>query len=104
MKKILVVVAVGVLILFLTRLANEMPPEPMPGTAFSLKAQQVVQCSADEITLLDTHQTETHLMKDKSWPDCSTYQKGELLDFYLSRGTRTRFLSEEKTAWWRKSM
>ena len=42
--------------------------------------------------------------KDSSWPDCSTFQKGDVLDFHLSRGEKTKFLSDEKTAWWRKEM
>ena len=81
-----------------------MPPEPPSGTAFSLKAQQVVECTPEEITLVDNHQTQTHLEKDTSWPDCSIFHKDEVLDFYLSRGEKTRFLSDEKTTWWRKGM
>ncbi len=104
MKKIATIAALCVLILFLTKLANEAPPEPMPGIAFSLMAQQVVQCSPTEITLVDVHQTETHLDTDGSWPDCSNFHKGEFLDFYLSRGEKTRFLRDEKTAWWRTAM
>ncbi len=104
MKKIATIAAVCVLILFLTKLANDAPPEPMPGIAFSLLAQHVVQCSPTEITLVDNHQVETHLDKDGSWPDCSTFQQGEVLDFYLSRGAQTRFLKMEPTAWWRKAM
>jgi hypothetical protein len=104
MKRIVIIAAVAVVILFLTKLANEAPPEPMPGFAFSLLAQRVVQCSPTEITLLDTHQTETHLDKDDSWPDCSAFGPGDVLDFYLSRGAKTRFLHDEKTAWWRKSI
>jgi hypothetical protein len=104
MKKIAIVAAVFVFILLLTKIANQMPPEPPPGTAFSLKAQQVVECSPDEITLVDNHQTETHLVKDSSWPDCSVFSKDEVLDFYLSRGEKTEFLSDEKTTWWRKAM
>lgn len=104
MKRIVTIAAVAVFILFLTKLANEAPPPPMPGIAFSLLAQRVVQCSPTEITLVDTHQTETHLEKDDSWPPCSSFEPGGFLDFYLSRGARTRFLHDEKTAWWRKSM
>jgi hypothetical protein len=104
MKKIAVLAAAFVFILLLTKIANQVPPAPPPGTAFSLKAQQVVQCSADEITLVDVHQKSTHLEKDDSWPDCSAFQKGQVMDFYLSRGDKTRFLSTELTAWWRKAM
>jgi hypothetical protein len=77
---------------------------PPPGTAFSLKVQQVAQCSADENTPADNHQTATHLKKDSSWLDCSTFHKDDVLDFYLSRGGKSRFLSDEKTVWWRKAM
>lgn len=105
MKKIVIFAAAFVFILLLTEIANKIPPDPPPGTTFSLKAQQVVACSTSEVTLVDNHQTETHLEKDESsWPDCSKYQKGQLLDFYLSRGAKTRYLSDEPTAWWRKAM
>jgi hypothetical protein len=104
MKKLAIFAAAFAFILLLTKIANQVPPEPPPGTAFSLKAQQVIQCSADEITLLDTHQKSTHLEKDNSWPDCSAFQKDQVLDFYLSRGEKTRFLSSEVTVWWRKAL
>jgi hypothetical protein len=104
MKKIAIFSAAFVFILLLTQIANRIPPEPLPGTAFSLKAQQVVECTDDEITLVDNHQRETHLDKDASWPSCSSFGKGEVLDFYLSRGEKTRFLSDEQTIWWRKAM
>ena len=104
MKRIAIFAAVFVFILLLTKIANQMPPEPPSGTAFSLKAQQVVECTPEEITLVDNHQTQTHLEKDTSWPDCAIFQKDEVLDFYLSRGEKTMFLSDEKTTWWRKGM
>jgi hypothetical protein len=104
MKRIAIFAAVFVFILLLTKIANQMPPEPPSGTAFSLKAQQVVECTPEEITLVDNHQSQTHLEKDTSWPDCSIFHKDEVLDFYLSRGEKTRFLSDEKTTWWRKGM
>ena len=104
MKKIVIFVAVFAFILLLTKIVNQMPPDPPSGTAFSLKAQQVVQCSPEEITLVDPHQQATHLEKDPSWPECSTFKKGDVLDFYLSRGEKTRFLSIESTVWWRKAM
>jgi hypothetical protein len=104
MKKIAIFIAVGAFILLLTKIANQIPPEPPPGTAFSLKVQQVTQCSPDDITLVDNHQKATHLEKDESWPDCSVFQQGDVLDFYLSRGAKTRFLSYEKSVWWRKAL
>jgi hypothetical protein len=104
MKKIVIVVAAFLLILLLTKIANQLPPEPPLGTAFSLKAQQVVQCSPEEITFFDTHQKATHLDKDDSWPECSVFQKNDVLDFYLSRGGKTKLLSYEKTVWCRKAM
>ncbi len=103
-KTIAIVTAVFVFILLLTKIANQAPPEPPPGYTFWVYAQQVVECTPTEITLVDNHQTETHLEKDSSWPDCSAFHKGEVLDFRLSRGEKTRFLGEEKTAWWRKEM
>jgi len=104
MKRIATIAAVFVLILFLTKIANQAPPEPPSGIAFSLMAQRVVQCSTGEITLVDVHQTETHLYKDASWPDCSALPKDDVLDFYLSRGEKTHFLRDEQTAWWRKAL
>jgi len=104
MKKIAIFAAAFALILLLTKIANQMPPEPPSGTAFSLKAQRVIQCSPGEITLVDNHQTETHLEKDNTWPDCSSFHKDDVVDFYLSRGEKTRFLSYESTIWWRKAM
>jgi hypothetical protein len=104
MKKIAFFAAAFVFVLLLTEYVNQLPPDPMPGAAFSLKSQQVVECTPEEITLVDNHGAETHLMKDNSWPDCSAFQKGDVLDFYLSRGARTKFLSDEKTSWWRKTM
>jgi hypothetical protein len=104
MKKIAIFAAVFAFILLLTKIANNVPPDPPPGTAFSLKAQQVVECTPTEITLVDNHEASTHLEKDDSWPDCSVFHKDDVLDFYLSRGERTRFLSYEKTIWWRKAM
>jgi hypothetical protein len=104
MKKIAIFAAVFAFILLLTKIANQMPPEAPAGTAFGLKAQQVVQCSPQEITLVDSHQKATHLEKDQSWPDCVVFQQGDWLDFYLSRGEKTHFISFEKTIWWRKAM
>jgi hypothetical protein len=104
MKKIAIVAAVFVFILVLTKIANQLPPDPPPGYAFWIYAQHVVGCSSAEIALVDTHQTETHFDKDSSWPECSTFHKDDVLDFHLSRGEKTKFLSVEKTAWWRKAM
>ena len=102
MKKIAICVAAFVAILVLTKIANQVPLEPPAGTTFSLKAQRVIECSIDEITLIDKHDTATNLRKDSSWPDCSVFHKDDVLDFYLSRGEKTHFLSIEETAWWRR--
>jgi hypothetical protein len=104
MRKIAIFAAVFIFILLLTKIANQVPAAPLSGMAFSLKAQQVVQCSPDEITLVDNHEKATHLEKDSSWPDCSSFQKNAVMDFFLSRGDKTRFLSFERTVWWRKAM
>jgi hypothetical protein len=104
MKKILIVAALFVFILLLAKIANQIPPPPPAGYAFWLYAQQVVDCSPTEITLVDNHQAETHLDKDDSWPPCSKFQKDDVMDFYLSRGEKTRYLRDEPTAWWRKAM
>ncbi len=106
MKKIAIFAAAFIFILLLTKIANQMPPAPPSGTAFSLKAQKVIQCTPTEITLVDSHMTATHLSKDESWPDCAVFQNDQdaVLDFYLSRGEKTRFLSFERTVWWRKAL
>ena len=104
MKKIITVIAAFVFILFLTKLANLAPRDEPSGISFSLKAQRVIQCSPVEITLVDNHDTQTHLVKDASWPDCSTFHAGDVLDFYLSRGAQTHYIRSEKTVWWRKAM
>jgi hypothetical protein len=104
MKKIAIFATIFAFILLMTKIANQAPPEPLSGTAFSLKAQKVVQCSPDEITLVDAHQKATHLEIDSSWPDCSQFQKDDVMDFYLSRGDKTKFLSLDHSAWWRKVM
>jgi hypothetical protein len=103
-KKIAVFAAIGMFILLLTKIANQVPLEPLPGAAFALRAQTVIQCSADDITLIDSHSKATHLDKDSSWPDCSTFKSDEATDFYLSQGDKTHFLSEEESAWWRTAM
>lgn len=104
MKKLLTIAAVFVLILFLTKMANQAPKDQPSGIVFSLKAQTVVGCTQDEITLADSHQVQTHLVKDSSWPDCASLHKGDVLDYYLARGEKTHFLRTEKTEWWRKAM
>lgn len=104
MKNLATFAVVSLLILFLTKVANQVPPQAPPGAAFYLKAQTVVQCSVTEITLVDKHFTTTHLEKDSSWPDCSSFQQDASLDFYLSRGEKTHFISNEPTVWWRKAM
>jgi hypothetical protein len=104
MKKIAVFTAASLSILLLTKIANQIPAEAPTGTSFSLKAQKVVQCSFNEITLVDNHYTVTHLEKDESWPDCSAFQADAAIDFFLSRGERTHFLSYESTVWWRKAL
>jgi len=104
MKNLAVFTAASLFILLLTKVANQVPPPARPGTAFYLKAQRVVQCSETEITLVDQHYGATHLEKDSSWPECSALKSDVALDFYLSRGEKTHFLSDERTVWWRKAM
>jgi hypothetical protein len=103
-KKIVIVAFGLALLLVLTRIANQVPPEPVPADTVWLYAQQVVECSPGEITLVDTHQVETHFEKDASWPDCSVFKKDEVLDFHLSRGEKAHFLGSVKTEWWRKAL
>lgn len=104
MKKIALFAAAFVFILVLTKIANNVPPDPPTGTAFWLKAEKVVQCSPTEITLVDPHDKASHLEKDESWPSCDSFTQDEFLDFKLARGEKTKFLSMEKTVWWRKSL
>jgi hypothetical protein len=104
MRKFALYAAVSLLVLLLTKIANQVPREPPPGTVFSLKSQKVVQCSPEEITLIDSHFSTIHLEKDSSWPECASFEKDTTLDFFLSQGEMTHFISEEQTAWWRKVM
>jgi hypothetical protein len=104
MKRILSISAVMLFILVLSKLASNVAPSPPPGTAFALKAEHVIACSSTEVILADEHNNSTRLDIDSSWPECSTFQKNETLDFYLSRGDKTHFISDERTAWWRKIM
>jgi hypothetical protein len=104
MKKIAIITAVFIFVLVLTKIADEVPADPPSGAAFALKAQRVIQCTPNEITLVSSHGQPTHLETDANWPDCSTYQKDQAMDFYLSRGEKTHFMSLEPTSWWRKSM
>jgi hypothetical protein len=53
---------------------------------------------------VDNHLKAIHLEKDSSWPECSVFQRDDVLDFYLSNGAKTKFLSFERTVWWRKAM
>src|SRR5580658_841614 len=98
MRKFAVYAAVSLFILLITKIANQVPRDPPPGTTFSLKSQKVIQCSSAEITLIDNHYTAIHLVKDSSWPECASFDKNTALDFFLSRGELTHFISEEETA------
>jgi len=104
MKRFAVYAAVSLFILLMTKVANQVPREPPSGTAFSLKAQKVVQCSPEEITLVDNHYSTIHLEKDSSWPECATFRTDTAFDFFLSQGEMTHFISDEETVWWRRAM
>ena len=105
MKKIMIVAAVFVFILLLAEIANQIPPPPPPGYAFWLYAQQVVDCSATEITLVDNHRPKPTWKRTKRvGRRVPSFQKDDVLDFYLSRGEKTHYLRDEPTAWWRKAM
>jgi hypothetical protein len=96
----LAVVAVVLLFWNLTKIANNTRVPDSQGRSFWLEGQRVVQCSPDEITLVDKRGSQTHLLKDESWPDCFTFEKDAAIDFFLSRGEKTRFLKMQKSAWW----
>ena len=110
MKPIAIFATIFALVLLLTKVANQMPPDPPAGISFSLRAQKVIQCSETDITLVDTHDNKaTHLEIDGvrpngTWPACSEYQADEVRDFYLTRGAKTRLTSTEKTGFFRKMM
>lgn len=104
MKRIALYAAVVVAILLLTKIANQMPPDPMSGNVFSLRAVKVLKCTPAEISLVDMHQKVMDLEKDESWPECSEFPLGEAMDLYLSRGEKTRLLRYEKSSWWRNAM
>jgi hypothetical protein len=101
---VLIVAVVFLLFWNLTKIVNQSRPDPLPGASFWLNAQSVVQCTPEEITLVDKNLSQTHLEKDGdlpagSWPDCSSFNKDELLDFHLSRGEKTKFLQVKKHSW-----
>jgi hypothetical protein len=102
--KVATVIAVAVFILMVIMIANQTPPPLPPGSSFILRAQKIIQCSPNEITIMDNHFSATHLDKDASWPDCSTFHKDDVLDFYLLTGEKAHFVRDEKTTWWRKAM
>jgi len=79
------------MVIVLTKIANNTKSTENPGAAFWLEQQKVVECTTDEITLEDKHGSQTQLEKDESWPYCSLFQKDEVLDFQLSRGEKTHF-------------
>jgi len=103
MKKIAFFIAAFAFILVLTKIANDMPPEQPSGISFWLKSQKVIECTPEEITLVDHRNRATHLIKDLSWPPCESFTPNQPIDFYLARGERTHFISMEKSSWWRSN-
>ncbi len=97
----LAVVVVVLLVLFLTKVANNTKVVENQGAAFWLEHQKVVECSPDEITLEDKRGAQTHLQKDDSWRTCSEFKKDEVYDFQLSRGEKTHYVTCQKAGWWR---
>jgi hypothetical protein len=105
MKNLAIIAAVFTFILLLTKIADQAPRPKPSGLAFWLYAQQVVECSPDDVTFVDVRHAETHLEKDdSSWPSCARFHKDDILDFYLSRGEKTHYMRDEPTVWWRKAM
>jgi hypothetical protein len=104
MKKILTIAAIFLFVLVLTYMANHAGGDQPSGYSFSLKAQKVLACNDKEIVLVDPHYHSTRLDKGENWPDCSVFQPGQVDDFYLSRGAKTKFEKIEKTAWWRTAL
>jgi hypothetical protein len=95
------VVVVVLLVIFLTKMANNTRITDNQGATFWLEKQKVVECTADEITLEDKRGSQTHLVKDDSWPFCTVFKKDEVLNFQLSRGEKTHFLKKQPADWWR---
>ena len=89
MKKIAIIVALAVLVILLTEIANQIPPVRRPALRFRSRPKRVIECTPSEITLLDLHQVQTHLEKDLSWPECSVSIKTK---FWIStcRGAKKR--------------
>jgi hypothetical protein len=95
------VVVVVLLVWILTKVANDTTVNENPGSSFWLEGRRVVQCSESEITLADKRGSQTHLIKDESWPDCSVFRKDAVMDFFLARGEKTHLLKVQQAAWWR---
>ena len=100
--KSLAIVVLVLLVWTLTKIANNTRINDNTGATFWLERQKVVECTLDDIILVDKHGSETHLDKDEdSWPDCSIFEKDQVMDFQLSRGAKTHYLKRQASAWWR---
>ena len=101
LPKALAGIVVVLVIILLTKIANNSHAIDNAGATFWLEKQKVVACSPDEITFEDRRGSQTQLTKDNSWPACSEFQKDQVMDFQLSRGERTHFLKKQPSDWWR---
>lgn len=92
-----VALAIGVM----TKIANDPHMNQVDNRSFWLSGQRVLQCSASEITLIDKRYAQTHLLKDEnSWPDCSSFDNNQAIDFFLTHGEHTHFIKAKTSAWW----
>lgn len=101
LPKGMAVVVVVLLVMFLTKVANNTRTTDNQGATFWLNRQKVVECTAEEITLEDQRGSQIHLIKDASWPSCTEFHREEMLDFQLSRGERTHYVKYQPSGWWR---
>jgi len=98
--KTLAVVVVVLVILLMTKIANDPRTGQEQNRSFWLEGQKVLQCTPTEITFVDRRYAQTHLQKDGSWPTCSTFESGQPMDFFLARGELTHYIRSQKSAWW----
>ncbi|WP_420239128.1 hypothetical protein ACOBR2_05960 [Telmatobacter bradus] len=95
------ILAVVLMVLLMSKIANDPHVGQTDNHSFWLSGQRVLQCSPTEITLIDNRYAQTHLLKDEnSWPDCSTFEGNQTLDLFLSRGEHTHFIKAQKSSWW----
>jgi hypothetical protein len=102
LPKMLALVVVVLLIWTLTKISNANGQKSeAPVASFWLERQQVLNCTDEQIKLVDARGAVTDLPKGSGWPDCSEFPKGAVFDLQLTRGERSNLIKMQNSAWWR---